>query len=73
MSAAEIKRLEERIARAKGLDARARLTDAAMHLRKAIEIIEGAAAPTDKMQRVASLLGEAADLLIEAGDGLPKR
>ena len=64
MSAAEdIRRLEAQVVRGKDADARARETDAARHLRKAIDLLEGCIAPSPRHYRAAALLVEAADIL----------
>lgn len=63
MTDGEITKLEGRLAKAKSVDRRARLTDAAMHLRKAIEIVESCVEPTSSTQRLVDLLAGAADIL----------
>lgn len=60
---AEIERLRSRIDRHAGLDQVARKTDAAAHLRQAIDLLEGCARPEPTLSRVAELLVEASDLL----------
>lgn len=59
----EIQRLRSRISRYSELDQRGRKTDAAAHLRQAIDLLEGCARPDPKLSRVAELLVEASDLL----------
>ncbi len=65
MSAADdIARLERRIATGKETDRRHRKTDAATHLRKAIDLLEGCIEADATVVRAAALLVEAADLLL---------
>lgn len=60
---ADIAKLEAQVSRHASSDRTARKTDAAMHLRKATELLEGCHRPTLNLTRVAELLVEAADLL----------
>lgn len=60
---AEIAKLGAQVSRLASNDRTARKTDAANHLRKAIDLIEGCHRSTPNLARVAELLVEAADLL----------
>ncbi len=67
MSDIESTRMEAHIGRLHTANARERAVDAAAHLRQAIDILE----PVQRspaLDRVASLLDEAATLLLEATD-----
>lgn len=60
---ADIAKLGAQVSRLASSDRTARKTDATMHLRKAIELLEGCHRSTPNLTRVAELLVEAADLL----------
>jgi hypothetical protein len=60
----EIKKLEIQIARDIGRDKIGRATDAATHLRRAMDILAGELRPSEELARVTELLGAATDILI---------
>jgi hypothetical protein len=64
LATAELTKLQRKVALGKDQDERARRTDAATHLRKAIELLEGCIETTPATTRIAELLVEAADLLV---------